>query len=100
MPLNQAFDRLANPGLWEDVIILAAAFMAGALVKNTIEGRVGVNLPDEAYGLLTAAGGTYVLSGNQSRFAVIGGGLYTADALATRMGIKATVENLAAQGGA
>ena len=94
MNLTDSFGVIADPGMWEDVVVLGAAFMGGTLLKNTVEGRTSLNVPDEGYGIGIAVGSHYALSGQHRKYAIMGGGLYTADALASRFGIKARVENL------
>jgi hypothetical protein len=96
--LTDSFDTLADTETWEHVVVLGAGYMGGTLLKNTVEGRMGVDVPDEAYGVAIAVGSGYFLDGDYAKFATLGGALYTGDALATRAGIKSKMQD--ATGGA
>jgi len=91
--LTDSFDKLADSETWEQVVVLGAGYMGGTLLKNTVEGRMDVDAPDEVYGVAIVAGSTYFLDGEYAKFGSLGGALYTADALATRFGIKSKVED-------
>ena len=91
---GNSFDKLADTGMWENVLVLFAGFLGATLFKNTIEGRVSLDVPDEAYGILVIALSAGMLEGEYQQFAVAGGGLYTVDKLAERFGIKSKVEGV------
>jgi len=91
--LTDSFDTLADSDTWEQVAVVGAAFMAGTLLKNTVEGRVGFDAPDFAYGVVVVMGATYFLDGDYQRDAQLGGALYAADKLAIRFNIKSRVQN-------
>lgn len=95
--LTSNFDDLADMELWLDAGVLFVAFLAPTLLKNTIEGRVGVDAPDEVYGILVIILAEWGLD-DYKRPAEFGGALYTVDALATRLGVKSEMQNLASQG--
>lgn len=77
------------------VLAVFAAFMAGTVARNVIEPNSPFDLPDELYGLLVMFGASY--SPAYTREIQIGGGLYTADKLAERTGVKSTVTELGAE---
>jgi len=89
-------NRLADFDMWEDVIILFVGFIVPTLLKNTVEGRDIINLPDEVYGLVVIVGAGMLTSGSTRKFAAAGGGLYSVDALAQRLNIKTTLEEMGA----
>lgn len=94
MDLTSAFDDLVDEDYAVNVVVAFGAFMAPTVVKNTVERFV--NLPDEVYGLGVAYGAYTWLEGDTAMYAAAGGGLYTADQLAERAGVKSTVEGLGA----
>lgn len=77
-----------------EVLVVLAAYMVPTLLKNTIDSVV--DLPDEAYGLVTAAGGVTLVGGEYGRYTALGGGIYTAEQAAERVGIKQTIQNAGA----
>lgn len=97
--LNSSYETLADTETWMHVSVLAGGYIAGTFIKNTVEGRLSIDVPDEAYGIAIVVGATYALDGDVQKFAAMGGGLHTLDALATRLGIKSQVQDLA-NGGA
>lgn len=88
---GDSFDRLADTGTWEDIVILFAGFIAGTLLKNTIEGRMDFDAPDEVYGVVVIIASVSFLDGDLQRYGSLGGGLYTVDKLAERLNIKSRV---------
>jgi hypothetical protein len=90
--LTKSFSKVADGDFAQNVLVAFAAFMAPVVMKNTVERFV--NLPDEVYGLVVAVGAYNFLSGDMAKYGAAGGGLYTADQLAERAGIKSTVEGL------
>jgi hypothetical protein len=94
---GDAFDTLADSDGWYKIGIAAAGFAGATVAQNVVESR-GTDLPDEVYGAGAMAGSAMFLSGDMQKFAVIGGGLHTVEALARRVGIKSTV-NSVGQGG-
>ena len=93
--LENAFNQLLSFDMWEDVAVTLAAFFAPTVVQNLVGGVVpnSVDVP-EAYGLAVVAGSRF--SPMYKREIAIGGGLYTADAVADRFGIKSTIVNMGA----
>jgi hypothetical protein len=91
---GNSFDKLADTGMWQNVLVLFGGFLGATLFKNTIEGRVEIDIPDEAYGILIIAASAGLLEGEYQQFAVMGGGLYTVDKLAERFGIKSKVQGV------
>jgi len=94
MDLTSAFDDLADGDYAVNVVVAFAAFMAPTILKNTVERFV--NLPDETYGLVVAYAAYTFLEDDMAMYGAAGGGLYTADQLAERFGVKSTVEGLGA----
>jgi len=94
MELTESFETLADAVTVEMIATLGAGYMAGTLLKNTIEGRTDLDVPDEAYGIAVAGGAGYLLDGDYAKHAIIGGGLYTGDKLAERIGIKSRIESV------
>lgn len=84
---EDAFETLANPDTWYNVALTAGGYMGSELIKNTVEGRVGVEVPDEAYGVIVVATGAAMLEGQESRQVIVGGGLNSIAALAQRLGV-------------
>ena len=69
--------------------------MAPFVLDNLVSGLVGIDVPDEAEGLLTmglAAG----YGGQYSTPLMAGAGAFTFESAAERVGIKSTVVNLGA----
>jgi hypothetical protein len=95
MDFGSAFDVLADDGFWTDAAMVFAGFLAPNLVANIVEGRLGSDLPNELYGIGTAAAAE-IVGGRSYRMVTVGGGVYTADALAQRFDLKQTVTTLGA----
>lgn len=91
--LADSFDTLADSDTWEQVVVLGAGYMAGTLMKNTVESRIGTDIPDEAYGVGVVVAAGYFLDGDYQKFATLGGALHTADALAVRFNVKSRVQD-------
>lgn len=94
--LTDSFEVLADGEMWVNIVVLGAGFMSGTLIKNTVEGRDLVNLPDESYGIGVVLASYFALDGDYQRFGMLGGGLYTVDKAAQRFGIKSRVEGMGA----
>jgi hypothetical protein len=95
MDFGDSIETLANDDFWIDVAMLFVGYFGSTLVAMVFEG-VGPDLPNELYGIGVAAGAEAF---TDYRMIAAGGGLYTADVLATRVGVKDTISELA-QGGA
>ncbi|UWG46581.1 hypothetical protein HSRCO_0282 [Halanaeroarchaeum sp. HSR-CO] len=89
--LQPQFETLLDTEEWMQILAVFAAFMAGTVARNVIEPNSPYDLPDEVYGLLVMLGASY--SPAYTREIQIGGGLYTADKFAERVGVKSTVRN-------
>lgn len=94
MDFGDAFDELADDDFWIDAAMVFGGFMAPNLAAGALE-SVGPDLPNELYGIGTAAAAETVLD---ERMVTLGAGLYTVDTLAIRTGIKQRVSTLT-QGG-
>ena len=90
--LQSQFETLLDTEEWLQIVAVFAAFLAGTVARNVIEPNSPFDLPDELYGLLVMFGASY--SPSYTREIQIGGGLYTADKFAERMGVKQTVTDL------
>ncbi len=91
--LTASFEALADTDTMRDIATLGGAYMAAVVLKNTIDGRMSINVPDEAYGIVVAGGANYAADGDTAKFGMLGGGLYSLDALARRAGIKSKIQN-------
>lgn len=94
MTLDDAFGTIADADMWEDAAAVLAGFLAPSIVRNITEGSAGFDVPDEAYGLSVIFLAQYspMYSGSLS----LGGGVYTADKVLERFGLKQTVTNMGA----
>jgi len=90
------FSRLMDSEFVVHVVVVLVAYMAPTLLKNTIEGRDVLDLPDEVYGVAVVLASGYLLDGDYRKFAGIGGGVYTVEQAAERVGIKGAVEGMGA----
>lgn len=98
--VKNEFERLADFDMWEDVIVLFVGFIVPTLLKNTLDSRAPVDIPDEVYGLVVIVGAGYLLDGDMKTMASLGGGLYTVDVLLEdRLGLKSRIQNMAASAG-
>lgn len=90
MDFGDAFDQLANDDFWIDVGAVFAGFMAPNILAGAVEG-VGPDLPNELYGIAVAGVSEMAFD---STMGAVGGGLYTTDVLAQRLGIRQRVTEL------
>jgi hypothetical protein len=79
MTLNEAFDTLADGETWESAAAVMAGFLAPTVARNLFEPNVGVDLPDEVYGLLVVVGGQY--SPMYGSHVSLGGAVYSVETL-------------------
>jgi len=93
MNLQENFEMLADPEMWTDVAAIGAGYMGSTVAQSILEGRMPFDAPNELYGAGVAFGGFYV-DAEYSNKVAMGGGLYTLDAFAQRVGLKSTVTNL------
>lgn len=84
MNFGDAFDTLANDDFWLDVVMLFVGYFGSVLAAMAFE-SVGPDLPNEVYGLGVAGA---VEAFTDYRMAAAGAGLYSADILAGRVGLK------------
>jgi hypothetical protein len=94
--IDEEIDRLVNFDHWEMVVLVAVGFMLPMLIKNTIEGREILSLPDELYGVATMVATGFLLDGEYRKFAGIGAGVYSVDKFLTRIGVKSTLDSMGA----
>lgn len=93
--LADAFDQLMSFDMWEEVAAILAGFFAPTVLNNLVSGFVpaAADIP-ETYGLAVVGAAQFAPS--YSNELSLGGGLYTADKLAERTGIKQTVVSVGA----
>jgi hypothetical protein len=89
--LSSAFDQLAEPDYWTDVVLVFAGFMGAMVAKAAVENLSGQNLPDEVYGVGVAGIG---LSMGYPMVAV-GGGVHAVNNLAGTLGVQSTIVGMA-----
>lgn len=87
--IDQAFGTLADADMWEEGGAALAGFLAPTLARNALEGSIGMDLPDEAYGVAVVALSQF--SPAYEEYVAIGGAAYTGDKLLERFGLKQTV---------
>jgi hypothetical protein len=92
--LQDQFDQLLDMEEWIQIIVVFAAFMAGTVVRNVLEPNTPWDLPDEIYGVVVMFAGGYMPE--YGREVMLGGGIYTADKLAERSGLKSRVTSVGA----
>lgn len=91
MDFGGAFDELMDSDVWVSAASVFAGYLAPNIVANVVEGRGGVDLPNELYGVATALGAEAF---TDQRMVTVGAGVYTTDQLAQRLGVKNTVTRL------
>jgi len=94
--MAEAFAELADTDMWVSVVVILGAFLAPTVVQNIAGSHVPsqVNEYPEVYGLAVIIGGQFAPM-YQTEIS-LGGGLYTADKAAERVGIKSTVQGVGA----
>lgn len=92
--LTSYFEPLADGELAVDSGIVLASYLAPSLYGPTVESMIGMNVPNEAYGVAHIVGAEAV-GGDFKRPIQIGGAVYTLDQLATRFGVREAVRNAA-----
>ena len=94
MNFGESFDTLANDEFWLDVAMLFVGYFGSVLAAMAFE-TVGPDLPNELYGIgVAAVSETFT----DHRMITAGGGLYTADVLAGRVGLKEQASALVESG--
>lgn len=90
--LSQSFEQVADFDMWETAAATTAGFMVPHIIANVVESRAGFDLPNEVYGIaVVAAGQMAPMYGAELS---MGGGIYSVDAAAQRVGLKETVTNM------
>lgn len=92
--LTSYFEPLADGELVVDSGIVLASFIAPSLYGPAVESAVGMDIPNEAYGVAHIVGAEAV-GGDVKRPIQIGGAVYTLDQLAARFGVREAVRNAA-----
>lgn len=92
MTLNDAFDTVADTDMWMEAGAVFAGFLAPSVARRLVEPRIGMDLPDEVWGILVIVAGTY--APEYSEMVQLGGAVYTADRVASRFGVQEQVRNL------
>lgn len=90
--IEDAFGTLADTDHWEEAVGVLAGFLAPTVLHNVVSGRMGMEVPDEAYGVGIIALASF--SPMYAREMQVGGGVYVADKALERFGLKSTITNL------
>ena len=94
MEFGDAFDVLSDTSTYTEMVGAAGAgFMASSITANLAERFAPGDLPDEANGLAVIALAE-VGDVPYARPMQFGAGVYTADALARRAGVKETITSI------
>lgn len=93
MDFGGAFEQIADDEFWMHAAMVFGGFLLPTVVANVVENFAGVDAPNEAYGVVLIVGNEMLIG---ERALSIGGGVYTADALAQRFGLKETVTEMGA----
>jgi hypothetical protein len=91
MDYSDAIESITDDDTWMDAGFVAGGYLVPAIGGSALEGMVGVDLPDELYGIGGMAASEMVVG---ERMATVGSGLYVVDSLAQRLGVKDSVSNL------
>lgn len=95
MSVTDSFDTLADTEFAVDVFTVFGAFLAPTVASGAAD-RIAPNynarVPREFYGIAEVAAAEMALDGSMKTHVQIGGGLYTVDKFAERMGIKGRIE--------
>lgn len=94
-----SFDKLTNQSLWLDALYVVVGFAVPAVLRRTVEGD-GTDLPNEVYGVATAAAGYMLLSGRTANRVAAGSGAYVLAKLGERFDLIEPVEIRFKTGGA
>ncbi|MWG32971.1 hypothetical protein [Halomarina oriensis] len=91
-----AFETLADPDFAKRVGTVFGAFFAPTIASGLVNDYSPVEMlkeiPQEGYGVAEIVAAQYALSGDLRTDVQMGGGLYTADKLAERAGVKSTIQ--------
>jgi len=94
MPIDKTLDMLTDADFAMDIGFVVGGWVFAVVSANVVERFAGMDLPNELYGVASVAGASYVLSGYERKMMATGGGIYVADQLAQRFGLKQSVTNL------
>lgn len=87
--IANAFEELMDPEVWTRAFAVGGGYAGASVAHNLLDNRLPVDVPDEAYGVLTAAASTYAPAYETE--IMLGGGLHTADQAADRFDVKDTI---------
>lgn len=90
--LTDSFSVLMDEDEWMQAGATFAGFLAPTVARNVFEGALPFDAPDEFYGVAVMVAGQK--SPMYSNYVSLGGGVYTADKLAQRAGIKQSVTQI------
>lgn len=90
--LTGYFEPLADEDLAVEAGVVLASYAAPSLYAPTVESAVGMNVPNEAYGVGQIVAAEAAL-GDMKRPVQIGGAVYTLDQLAHRFGVRQAIAN-------
>jgi len=97
MPFDNAVNRLTNSDNLMNLAYILGGFVVTEQVSQrlgeNIEGDLGTNIPDEAYGVVTAGAfygyGNKVFNQSTANMMAMGSLVHTADELSNRVGVTA-----------
>lgn len=93
--INEAFNSLMDMEMWESAVVALGGYLAPTVVENVASGRVPevVDHP-EVYGIATIAGAEFAPA--YTREVQVGAGVYTAENVAERAGLRDTIVSVGA----
>lgn len=91
--LEESFDQMADADMWMDLAAIGGGYLGSTVAQSVIEGAAGFDAPNEVYGVGVAYLG-YTVDVEYSDRMAMGGGLYTLDSLAQRVGLKERVTEI------
>jgi len=94
MPIDKTLSMLTDTDYYQDVGFVAGGWAFAVVLANVVERFGGMDLPNELYGVASVAGATYFLRGSDRKMMAAGGGIYVADQLAQRFGVKQSITQL------
>lgn len=92
--ITENFEPLADTELAMDAGIVLASYAAPSLYAPFVESAVGMNIPNELYGVAHIVGAE-MGAGDSKRPIQIGGMVYTIDQLAHRFQVRQRLQNAA-----
>jgi hypothetical protein len=98
MSLTDSFETLADPEMMQRTAAVGGGYLGASLAQSSIDPMLPLDVPNEAYGVGTAAA-AMSYSPMFGEEMALGGAVYTLDALAQRFGVKKSINQAAPNGG-